>query len=276
MKQVAHVVIPPLHDAYSYVIPGTLTESVVVGSSVEVPLGSRKTRGFVVNIQSQLDTATGESLVEKKSFKLKEIAKLPFDRRCFSEEQLHLFQWVADYYGAPLANVIDVAVPAQVPRKFERAVSLTGTVDVTLRGSLQKRIIAFLQKENRTVSQSLLSQHFKNCLPALKKLAELKIISIHEHEVIDQFKTLLHAPDWAKSAVDLNEKQAEAVAAISAAVNNSTFNPFLLHGVTGSGKTEVYIEVIQDVIAAGKSALVIVPEIALTPQLVDRDRKSVV
>src|SRR5690606_34859848 len=69
---------------------------------------------------------------------------------------------------------------------------------------------------------------------------------------------------------ELNADQSAALEAISKATREAAFQPFLLHGVTGSGKTEVYIEAIREALAGGRGALVIVPEIALTPQLIDR------
>lgn len=105
----------------------------------------------------------------------------------------------------------------------------------------------------------------------IKKLVERGLIEINEREVVRKFEYEFDEPD---KKVELNEHQSKAFAEIKKAITSGEFKTFLLYGVTGSGKTQIYIEAVNEVINLGKTAIVLVPEISLTPQIVNRFRKN--
>ena len=263
MTEFINVVIPPLGSPLTYEVPERLEKTISVGSRVSVPLGTRQATGFVV----------GKQLPEQKDgkkFAIKKINAATHTEPCFLPEQLEFFRWVAEYYGDSLSNVIDVAIPPSVPIKLEKNVRLStqSTEQGSLKGKLQKLLFEHLTQCPGGVPLSILSRQFKGASAALKALEEKKIIEISSKEILsDQNRTV---SEWAKKEVLLSDAQQGALKKILGAVSEKRPEPFLLYGVTGSGKTEVYIEAIRDCIAKGLGALVIVPEIALTPQLVDR------
>lgn len=262
MTYSVRVIVPPLERAFTYEVPAPMREHVGFGYRVIVPFGRRETTGFVIS------EVTEEQEPEPRE--LKKIQDVVGSHPHFSAEQIEFLTWVGDYYGESLSSVLEVAIPPHVPQKFERLVAVNAGGARESLGSLQRSIIAALEESSQPLPWSLIVRRFKGAAAALKKLEERELIVVTEREIIDQHRGTAHAPSWAKSEVALNDAQQRAVEVISESGKKGEFSPFLLHGVTGSGKTEVYIEVIQELLAQGRGALIIVPEIALTPQLIDR------
>ncbi len=274
MKLFVEVAVPPLPNLLSYSIEekDSLAE---VGSRVVVPLGNRSSQGYIIKKTSDCGFATANNgqLPLVNIDKIKSIdLKVP-PEKCFSESQLVFFRKVAGYYGSPLSSVIDVAIPQSTPEKISKTVHLLKN-DLSTLGKVTpkiRQIIELLTTNNGVLELTSLNRTLKAPKIALAKLLEAGLIEIRSHATtISDF--LETPPNWAQTAVTLNEDQEKAVQIIAEASSSSQFKTILLHGVTGSGKTEVYIEAAKKVLQHGKSVIVIVPEIALTPQLIDRFR----
>ncbi|MCO6429285.1 MAG: primosomal protein N' [Deltaproteobacteria bacterium] len=268
MSKYVNVVIPPLHSPFTYGLEEGDREQVQVGDRVLVPLGNRQTAGFVVERHHRPPRrSSGEEVA------VKPISSAAEPQPCFRQEDLEFYQWVAAYYGDSLASVIDLAVPNSVPKKFNLFLSANPTLKVeNLRGKLQREIAQYVCKQNEPVSYSTLLKRFKGAAPAVKKLvAEAAFISCKE-EILDHHINRSTPPAWAKQQITLNDEQLEAAKFVAEQSRAGRTSTILLHGVTGSGKTEVYIEAIKEALSCGKGAIVLVPEIALTPQLIDRFR----
>lgn len=263
MTQLVEVVIPPLDQPYTYSLSSKSDEQIQVGYQVAVPLGRRTTNGYVVSKADQSDQAPSE-------YTLKEVVDSEENVPSFLPEQLEFFNWVAQYYGDSLSNVIDTAVPSRVSAKFDRWVKPGTAATTEPRGSLQKKIMEMVCGATSPVSYAELLKRFRGAGPALKRLEELQFVVIDSSEVFVHALETVHAPDWAKTDVELFPEQSVALQAITEGIESPAYQTYLLHGVTGSGKTEVYIEAIKTALERGLGALVVVPEIALTPQLVDR------
>ncbi len=267
MEYLVNVVIPPLRQAFTYFVPEEWEKMVDTGYQVEVPLGKRQAQGFVI---SKFPLSSYQSNDE---YDVKSLAELPLEYRSFDPKQLPFFEWIAEYYGDSLSNVLDVAIPKYAPPKLKRLIHLVDNCDTSsLRGLRQKEIVSLLQERKEPVTSSELSKRFKGAHGTLKSLESRGIISISTEEIKNHHLSNSPAPSWAKSTIELNDQQLKVVPSLHAALHQQAHSTFLLHGVTGSGKTEVYLDAILHAQSLGKSSLLIVPEIALTPQLVDRFR----
>lgn len=137
------------------------------------------------------------------------------------------------------------------------------------RGPRQRELLDYLRGVD-CVARSELLTVFPGCQSSLRALVDQGFVLEGQRERLrDPFSDMTLAAD---TFVDMTAQQAEAFASIDAALQQGGFQPMLLHGVTGSGKTEVYLQAIEQVLRSGRQALVLVPEIALTPQLVSRFR----
>jgi primosomal protein N' (replication factor Y) len=280
--KIIDVAVPlPLDTTYHYAVPPEFAPLAVTGVRVLVPFGRRKLTGYVIGSV----TESGEEV--------KEIITVLDPAPLFTPQELEFFRWAAGYYLHPLGEVIKAALPAGInitsTRKNVTAPDGMETAEESLRGGKRvktelfyraadplpagtlrdkpARIVAFLGAQGEAPA-SLVRREFDADAALLKRLREKGFVTVTEREVYrDPFREEVFRRD---TPPDLNESQAAAVDQLAAAVERHIFAPFLLHGVTGSGKTEVYLRTIAHVLDQGRTALVLVPEIALTPQLVRR------
>lgn len=248
----ANIAIPPLDTLFTYKIPESLRSIISIGCKVSVPFRSREAAGYVVEVHDRVPTLEAKEIY----------TTLP--TLCFNEESLWLYEWVSEYYGETLSKVIETGIPPIAKEQPVRIIHLVQK-EASLRGSTQKDIISFISSKGDSVLYKDLLSKFPKSSAALKTLLMQGIISSElSPEIIAFDQTPI--PDWVKHSVDLNTHQQKALDHIL----SKSANPILLHGETGSGKTEVYIEAASKVISEGGGVLVLVPEIALTPQLIDR------
>ncbi|HLT55291.1 MAG TPA: primosomal protein N' [Bacillota bacterium] len=141
-------------------------------------------------------------------------------------------------------------------------------LDLPKNAKKQRKIIDYFLAHPNPVEQNLLCRKLDTTASTIKNLAEKGLIETFRKEV---FRNPFHDEDIERtSPLPLTDEQKNAFASITASIENGKHDVFLLHGVTGSGKTEVYLQAIQKVIEKGKEAIVLVPEISLTPQMVRR------
>ena len=129
----AEVVIPPLDGTFTYTIPQEIAANTTIGSLVEVPFNRRVATGFLVNLIKQPE--------DKPSYIVKPISRLISKEVCFSADELILYNWIADYYCAPLSYVINTAVPEYVPSKESKCWYIVDTFEKSkLKGKKQQQI----------------------------------------------------------------------------------------------------------------------------------------
>lgn len=246
-------------------------EKVKVGMHVKVPFGPRMVDGYVLQISQNTDLPTN---------KIKKIYSLCGDEAVLTEEQIYLSKIIAEKYHAVLSDAIKLFVPSEVrggqKAKFVQTVKFCVEKDKAEEylnklksGTKAYRIVSLLLEAGET-EKSKLNMLVGGCYEPLKKIIADGIAETASEEV-KRSPYLDIAPehsDW----LELNSSQKAVLSAILK--SRDEFVPFLLHGVTGSGKTEVYMRAINNVVSSGKTALVLVPEISLTPQMVLNFRKK--
>lgn len=257
--------------AYTYAVPETFAGKLFPGSLVKIPLGSRKTLGVVWETDAVPET--------KYIQKIRPVENLCYDIPVLSPDAVKLCEWIAGYYAAPINSVLQTMLPAVVRRGIRPLVERTLSLERELTGdaleSLKKRArkqaeLYLLLKENGTLPRSILSfsPAVINAL-ILSGIAREKTLPVSRVAYADINPAGSVA---ATKSISLNEEQAAALDSISRSIDERKYRTHLLHGVTGSGKTEVYIGAVRKVLAEGGSAIFLVPEVALTPQTVERLR----
>ncbi len=266
---ILRVAIPtPLRRLFDY-LPANNTELPAVGSRVRVNFGRRDVIGVVIEIVDHS---------ELPRHKLKAIVEVLDTTPILETSILKLNRWAAQYYQHPLGEAMQQAMPILLrqgkpaqPQSQRQYVLTTDADDTTLatlkRSPKQQLVYNQLQNASGPLSDAELRLHFSDhsYRAPLQKLIEKGL-------AVEQYQPLLPQGNPApQPGPMLNAEQQTAVAAVVRTLGQSQC--FLLDGVTGSGKTEVYLNIIEQVHAQQRQVLVLVPEIGLTPQLVDRFRR---
>lgn len=331
LSEFAEIAVPvALHSTLTYRIPPALQDSVRLGSRVEVPLGTKLTTGFVIAL---LDSAPVDAA------KIKPIRTVLDDEEpALIPEIIELCRWAAEYYIAPLGEMLRVSLPANMAARGRRLAVLTATSEMIENARAQRQLLdsdlplidelrrrplplATLFEEMNVVRSSVARlrdagviavvdrlkdaegvrydrfvvlesdpggltpkqqiavellrtrggelsvrafEHAGVSAAVLSALAKKNIVRIERRprrHTLDAF--LAGLDPTTVGEIRYSDEQRAAVQSVTSALG--TFAPFLLEGVTGSGKTEVYIELMREVVKRGEQALLLVPEISLTP-----------
>ena len=329
----AEIAVPvAVHGTFTYTIPDPLRDSVRLGSRVEVEIGSKLTTGFVVGFNDTTETT-----------RLKPVRSvLDEDEPPLLPEIIQLCKWAAEYYIAPLGEMLRVALPANMSARGKREATLVGSDEIIAAARESKQVLdSDLEIISELRKRPLLLRQMNVSRTALERLRDAGIIVVRdrlqdakgvrfdrfaileaeagaltdkqqaaverlrrrggelsvralEHEGVStavltalvkkgivriERRPRRHTLDAFLAGLDpaaagelrYSKQQQQAVDAIKSSLGS--FAPFLLEGVTGSGKTEVYIEVMREVVKRGEQALLLVPEISLTPVFAARLRE---
>ena len=269
---------------FSYLAPDVLWP-VELGQRVEVPFGkgNRRQTGFCVGIEALVKGESSTAVFGRgRPAKLKTITKVVDPEPLLDSHLLALARWISSYYVCPLGQVLAAMVPGAVKRsagaKTEQYVFLAvreGDVLSQIKGSKQSKIVALLDHRQAFDEASALSlqdvrdQVGCTAIP-VKQLAVRQVVRIIGRTRLAAPPLPVQEPMPVESDITLNEDQEKALAHIGGDLNSDRFGVTVLHGVTDSGKTEVYIRAIRKVLERGQGAIVLLPEIALTTQTLQR------
>ncbi len=262
-----------LNRIFDYSVPEELENMISIGSRVVVPFGNNKNplEGFVIGIK------------EESPYKLKNIIRIE-DKKYLGEKEITLAKIMAHRYFCNVSDCIKLMLPPgtttanltnRIHDKTEKFVYLLKDDDEIekeiedniLKSEKQIRALQFLRMNEEVSSSDL--QQFADVSPAIIKTLEKNgYIEIVEKEV--ERNPFIHKVLEKTENLKLTNEQKNAFDKINSCIQTGQNKEFLLFGVTGSGKTEVYIQLIEQVLKKGKSSMMLVPEISLTPQTVDR------
>lgn len=256
-----------LNRKFDYKIPEKLEDIITIGSRVLVPFANFKTleQGYVIKIKQNTE------------FEVKEIAGLEEN---LSEEKIKLARWMARKYFCNVSECIKLMLtPGTKSKDIEKRLQdkkinfvymgvSENDIDInSLRGEKQKKAIEFIMKNQGLTIPEIMnfSGVSRETINSLVKKGYIEI----KQEKVDRNPLSLKKSNENKK-LKLTEEQELALEKVENSIEEKKFEEFLLYGVTGSGKTEVYMQLIEKVIKNGKSAILLVPEISLTPQMLDR------
>jgi len=260
-----------LRKEFDYLVPPELARRVEVGSRVKVPFGHRHVMGCVTAL-----------LDDSPHTNLRAIEKVVGAQSLVTPSVLELARWIASYYCCPPEIALKSVLPEVVRREeegwrerlFVRAIPRTGELPKLTKR--QQEVWNILEERREIALQELL-ELAETTAETVRRLEDKGLVTIAPQ--ISERDPYAHEQILPTQNLTLNAEQAVALEKIMAALENrnselraaaATPSTFLLHGVTGSGKTEVYLQAIAHTLAQGKGAIVLVPEISLTPQTVDR------
>lgn len=251
MQALVLVEIMKLDKTFTYNVPTNLVKTISVGKRVLVPFSSRQLEGFVVELKTNTDT----------EYELKDILEIIDEKEVLNEELLKLGKYISkktlstltSSYQAMLPKALKAKTKFDVKKKFDTYIELVN--DVEVKGLKQIEVIQKLKESNLILKKDL-------NVSAIKSLLAKGIVKEVKKEVY-RLSDNIKKKD---SLIVLNKDQELSLKEILKYQNE--YKPFLLFGVTGSGKTEVYMHAIKEVLKNKKEAIVLVPEISLTPQMI--------
>ena len=267
---VLRVAIPlPLHSSFDYLPPaGCDPQQLQPGIRLRLPFGRSQTIGILLEVAPGTDVPAN---------KLRAAIEVLDSHPVIAAEQMKLLLWAAHYYHHPIGEVLAAAQPALL-RQGEPATARhrslwhitdegrkTDAASLGKRAKRQADLLQRLQAAGNGLTAEQLSELPRTWIAAMAALVK------KGWATIEQVPSLNIGSGEEKSGPRLNEQQQQAMALIR--FHQNEFSTFLLDGVTGSGKTEIYLRTIESVLKQARQALVLIPEITLTPQLVERFRR---
>ncbi|MCX7698492.1 MAG: DEAD/DEAH box helicase family protein, partial [Candidatus Goldbacteria bacterium] len=242
----------------------------LVGRRVIVPLANKYITGLVIEEVVQNKIKIEES-------KIKEIKEIIDDERILSDEMIRLGLWVANYYLSSPGVVFSTMLSPLAKSKSKTKIILNDIeIDYRQLNKNELKIIDFLKtcrKKKADIKNIEKKIGIKNISKIIKSLKDKNIVNVETIIKVKDVKTEIddiYIGSGVTKDIELNEEQKLAYNSIKVAIDSGKYKGFLLMGITGSGKTEIYIKASEYAVSKGKKVIVLVPEIFLTPQIMER------
>lgn len=267
---IVDISIEQLDRPFEYRIPKELEESLCIGMQVQIPFGkgNRKITGYVIEITKEphYDVA-----------KIKEIIKIQENGISIESQMIALAGWIRRNYGGTMNRALKTVLPIKqkeneriretVALAMEPEAAIQRFEECNRKNSVARKRLLDALLEQRELPKEVITHKLEVSTTVIKALCEQGIAVIKSER---NYRNPIRCTQQTKAPVVLNQQQQAAVDAVWNDYTRGIYQTYLLHGVTGSGKTEVYMELIAKVIEQGKQAIVLIPEIALTYQTVIR------
>ena len=243
-------------QVYTYSVPEKF-KFIVRGWRVIVPFGSQIVDGFIMEVKDTDETF---------DFKLKEILEVVDDEIWFTPQMLSMASWISDFYLCPLSQAMSLFMAGRhsqkIAPKIEKILRLNGTFEESdfKRAPKQLEILKRLSEV-----EEIPASEFSGRSAAINSLVKKNLIIVEERRILRDSYAAISAT---QKNIELTEDQKKVVENISFYLKLKMHAKFLLHGVTGSGKTQIYIELTKIIRQLGRRVLILVPEISLTGQIV--------
>lgn len=273
MKILRIAVNSPLRCLFDYLPPDDPSKQPAPGQRVKIPFGRGKPRiGLIIKLSSATQIPCN---------RLKKVLQIIDKQPLLTQEQLYLIEWSSRYYHHPIGEVAFISIPPLLRKteaitvRKDKLWQIAGSaqkdfdINKLARAKKQSLILNFIKQHPNGISQTQINKKFGNSYGPLNALLAKKLIKVQDIPAI--VEPYLHQADWHTRSIDqhpikANAEQQHAIDKIIAA--STTHQIFLLDGITGSGKTEIYLQIIQHFLDLGKQILIMTPEIVLLPQLV--------
>ena len=261
----ANVQVKSIDKTYTYEVPKRL-KFLSAGWRVFVPFGGRKVDGFVMEVR-EVDDDT------EFAYELKEIIDAVDDEAWFNSEMIREAKWLADFYLCPLSQSMSLFMPGNVSQKiskaFEKVFKLSDAFTENILSEMDSRSVMKIKILKLLLARKEIRRAEFETLgisaDVMRQLVKVGFVQIEMRRVLRDSYSDVRAT---AKKITLTTEQSTAVDAVEKSLREKIFQGYLLHGVTGSGKTQVYIELTKIVRRLGRRAVILVPEIALTGQIV--------
>ncbi len=255
------------YQVFTYKIPKQFAEIVSVGVRVRAPIGRRTVSGIIVRLTKDTSFAG----------KVKNISEVIDETPIIDESLWKLIKWISKYYMTPLGKAATV-IPATLSVKYkpqERWIVEVERQNISPDNSVksapaQASVLSKLNEYKKPVPITEFNKLVASPLTVCKSLEKKGLVKLFKEASVPNASNFEFDP--IHKEIQFSDTQTVAVDKIKKYIKETKYNGMLLHGVTGSGKTEVYIKIAQEILEKGKSIIILLPEIALTPQIAGRFR----